>query len=77
MEREIKWIIIVILCIIGALLIGKIAETSTRQVITQQKLDAGLEECPIRPNSGYTLWVKSCKEYSEICKNYKTSTEGR
>jgi hypothetical protein len=34
---------------------------------------AGLEECPVYGvgDGGYAIWVKSCKEYTELINLYK------
>lgn len=75
MEKGLQIVILILGIVAITLFIEIIANKYYQQSEIEQKISAGLEECPIRPNSGYTLWVRSCKEYSEISKDYKSSTE--
>jgi hypothetical protein len=77
MEKPLKIVMLILCIVLLTLSIEIVVKEYSQQSELQEKLEAGLEECPIRPNSGYTLWVRSCKEYSEISKDYKPSTKGK
>lgn len=64
MESEVKWFFIAIGCIAFSvsLMIASNAYNATK---------AGLEECPKfgAGSSGDSIWVKSCREYTELIVN--------
>jgi 4-hydroxybenzoate polyprenyltransferase len=54
---------IVLVVMVIAVGIGLSFESYKRIKATELATRAGLEECPIRPGSYKTIWVKDCTKY--------------
>lgn len=64
---EVKWIAIMMVGLALSAAIGNIGTTAAENKTIADAGKAGLEQCLKKPgsNSHSTLWVKSCKEYTE------------
>lgn len=67
---ESKWMWITVSVTMIMLFGGMTLEKYSNNKSSIEKAKSGLEECPIKPGNFQTIWVKSCKEYSEISKDY-------